>query len=221
MVKETRKIQKSIQMPLVITTCIVVSLVVGLAIGSKYGSSVHPKTPKATKALQSTDAGFRIATSADKDKALHQIKSQFRMQSTVNCGDDTVQEDREKVFDQYLKINKYANRAVIRGCSYTDTLLAKNPVKEVWEQTSVNIALDARANPVWRDECLASDILRADTQIRSENSTIDSYNLVECRMLKERDLMAYLQQKVGEKPTEKGIAEVIQSAEDSARMAQQ
>lgn len=184
----------------------VIIFVVGIAVG--YLMS----TPTPTK-----DAVYEVASKKLIDTAKDEIRTGFKAQSTDNCGQpagEGASQDRSKVFEQYLKVNKYANRAVIRGCSDVDNLLAKNPVSGKWEMTSVNIALDARANPVWQRVCLIDDITVADTKTRPENTSIDVGNLVGCRKLSERDQVAHILRSTGQKPSEAGIKEYIRGSEE-------
>lgn len=162
-----------------------------------------------------TDPGYKLASSKSIDSAKNDIRREFADTATICTREDdknTIQ-TRKDVFEKYLKVNRYANRAVIRGCSDTDSLLVKNSLSGKWEMTPVNIALDARANPVWQTECLIDDITKADAKIRQENNSIDTNNLVACRILKERDQIFYLGKSVGYDLSEKDIQSQIAAAE--------
>lgn len=118
------------------------------------------------------------------EQARQDIVKQYLAASSTACTNpsDPIQpQARAAVFYQYLRVNRYADRAVIRGCNDTDTLLAKTA--RGWEQTSVNISLDLRANPAWQRACRITDITRADTVVRPENSSIDAFNLKECNYI--------------------------------------
>jgi hypothetical protein len=103
--------------------------------------------------------------------------------ASTTCRNDTrSHEDRVKQFNKYFKVNKYANRAVIRGCGDADSLLAKAD-NGTWHKTSVNIILSSRQNPWWQKECLIDDITTADTVVRPENRSIDQFNYDICNHL--------------------------------------
>lgn len=146
------------------------------------------------------DARYSLASSSDIAAAKDAISARFKAQSSTNCTDssDPIKPaDRQAVFDKYLKVNKYANRAVIRGCNDIDKLLIKDPVTDEWKTTSINVSLDTRANPAWQVECLIDDITKADDTVRSENSSIDTSNLVGCRIIKEREQVVNILSKSG------------------------
>lgn len=128
----------------------------------------HPKPP--------------IATAEQLQRAHTLIVHQYVSESTVCKSDNVSSEVRVQLFEKYLRINKYANRAVIRGCNDGDSLLAKVKTGQ-WQRTDVNINIDLRANPKWQRACQIDDIIKADTVIRSENQSIDAENLAECQYL--------------------------------------
>lgn len=150
------------------------------------------------------DPRYALATSSELKAAKAAITAKF----PSGCDD----------FDKYLKVNKYANRAVVRTCDQSDYLLAKNPLNGEWEQTTVNMALDARANPAWQVECLIDDITTADTKVRGENSSIDTYNLIGCRKIMEREQVVNILFKSGtfkrSELTQKDVDVYIKGAED-------
>lgn len=84
-----------------------------------------------------------------------------------------------------LRINKYANRAIVSDCSDRDTLLYKNSSGE-WTETTVNLQIGNRVSPTWQKECEIEDITVTDDTVRPENSSIDELNLKECKELKRR-----------------------------------
>jgi hypothetical protein len=129
---------------------------------------------RAPKLIKATPAQIAFAR-AD-------IEAQFKTSETTCVGDNLDAAKREQVFDAYLKVNQYANRAVMRSCNNQDSLLALTA--DGWQKTSVNMALDARVNPVWQKACLIDDITFADDQARPENSSIDSVNLEQCNYLR-------------------------------------
>lgn len=139
------------------------------------------------------DPRYEVANAAQIKAAKDAITADYKEDSSTKCSDpsDPISPaDREAVFDKYLKVNKYANRAVIRGCGDHDSLLAKNPASGEWDATTINVSLDTRANPSWQIECLIDDITKADTVVRPENSSIDTGNLVGCALLKEQEQVA-------------------------------
>lgn len=187
----------------------VASLVLGLAVGV-YSTQKHASDPR-----------YELASRSEISTAKASITSLFKAQSSTQCTDETdpiSPQDREKVFDDYLKVNKYANRAVIRGCSDTDSLLAKNPINGKWEEAAANISLDTRANPAWQRECLIDDITKADEIVRPENGTIDTSNFIDCRVLLEREQIYTILVLSGtyksSEITQKDIDHYIKSAED-------
>ena len=126
-----------------------------------------------------------LASTEEKAKATAEITDKYLRTSSVDCSDPTdpiKPQDRVQVFKDYLKVNSYANRAVIRGCNNVDTLLYKNKKGE-WARSTVNISLDRRANPKWQKECLIQDITKADTVVRPENASIDASNYELCAQL--------------------------------------
>ncbi len=162
-----------------------IGVIVGLLVGY-YGS---PKSH--------IDPRFTPASQAEIAKALADVTQQFEAKSSTECKDTTdpiKPQDRVAVFKKYLKVNRFANRAVIRGCNDIDGLLAKG-VDGKWFRTTVNVSLDKRAAKLWQAECLIDDITVADDKVRPENTTIDVFNLVYCRKLSEQELVTqYLHQ---------------------------
>lgn len=138
----------------------------------------------------SVDPRYVLASKSELRAAETAITNKFINESSIGCTDPTdpvSPDDRVEVFKKYLKVNKYANRAVIRGCNDIDSLLAKNPITGEWGATTVNVSLDTRANTAWQHECLIDDITKTDTVSRPENESIDVYNFVDCRKLLERE----------------------------------
>jgi hypothetical protein len=90
--------------------------------------------------------------------------------------------DKYELNYRNLRINKYADRAIISDCSDYDTLLYKNKSGQ-WVQTTVNLQIGNRVNPVWQKECGIEDITVADDMVRPENGSIDQMNLEECRQV--------------------------------------
>lgn len=127
---------------------------------------------------------LRIATAEELRQAEIIIEAQgFKFRATDCYSDTKNHEERLATYDKYFKINKFANRAVIRGCNDIDTLLAKNE-RGVWEESYVNLSLDTRANPVWQQACLINDITIADNVVRPENNSIDQFNLEQCQYMR-------------------------------------
>ncbi len=127
----------------------------------------------------------RIATLEEKAKAITEVKNAYLAKSSIDCTDPTdpiKPGDRVAVFEKYLQVNAYANRAVIRGCNNVDMLLYKDK-SGAWMASNVNLALDRRANPKWQKECLIADITRADSVMRPENRSIDTINFESCQKL--------------------------------------
>jgi hypothetical protein len=129
---------------------------------------------------------IHIASGAELELARTQISEQYLEASSTKCtnpSDPIKPFDRIAVFYKYLRVNRYANRAVIRGCNNSDTLLAKVQSGR-WEPTFINVSLDLRANPAWQKACLIDDITVADNAVRPENNSIDLFNLEACNYLK-------------------------------------
>lgn len=82
-----------------------------------------------------------------------------------------------------IKINKYANRAVVTDCAERDELFLKTK-NGMWAPTNINLQLSNRANPTWLKECLIEDIVVADEIVRPENASIDAMNIEECKRIK-------------------------------------
>lgn len=128
--------------------------------------------------------------------AKDEITSQYLAESSTNCNDPTdpiKPAERAAVFRKYLKVNSDANRAVMRGCNDTDTLLVKTSDGQ-WRKTPVNISLDRRANPRWQKECNIQDITTTDDRDRPENSTIDEINFKICKYINQHDSVPTLQE---------------------------
>jgi len=147
-----------------------VFLLVGISIGFFANS------------LQSTER----ASAQEIELAKNEIAKLFDGKTVDACwevfdGENFSAEKYELTF-RNLRINKYANRAIITDCGEFDTLLAKNKSGQ-WIQSSVNLQIGNRVNPVWQKECGIEDITVADDTVRPENSTIDEMNLEECRQL--------------------------------------
>ncbi len=126
------------------------------------------------------------ASGAELEKARKDISKQYLAESSTKCSgkdDPTKPTDRVEVFYKYLRVNKFGNRAVIRGCYDFDNLLYKNKSGE-WVKTTVNMSLDTRVNPKWQKECLIEDITVADDVVRPENDSIDLLNFQECNDFK-------------------------------------
>jgi len=103
----------------------------------------------------------------------------------VACTDSTdpiAPSGRFVVFYKYLRVNRYGDGAVIRGCNNVDSLLAKN-ANGIWIKTAVNIALDVRVNPALQKACRVSDITSSDDKVRPENASVDATNLKLCEQL--------------------------------------
>jgi len=135
--------------------------------------------------LNISKSDLHLASTEEKATATTEITDKFLQANSTACSDpsDPVKpQDRVNVFKNYLKVNGYANRAVIRGCNDIDTLLYKSKTGE-WTRSTVNISLDRRANPKWQKECLIQDITRADTVERPENKSLDDINYDLCRQL--------------------------------------
>jgi hypothetical protein len=132
-----------------------------------------------------TGSNLRIATYEEKAKAEADISDKFLAKSSLQCtdlSDPIMPKERVAIFKQYLKVNAYANRAVIRGCNNVDNLLYKDKTGD-WILSAVNITLDSRMNPEWQKACLIQDITRADSVVRPENKSIDTINLETCQGL--------------------------------------
>jgi hypothetical protein len=127
-----------------------------------------------------------LASAEQLQTARMQIIAQYEAVATTCSNDNTTPEIRTQTFNKYLRINRYGNRAVIRGCNDGDSLLAK-VTSGSWQRTNVNISIDLRANPKWQRACLIDDIIKADTVIRPENQSIDAENLAECQYLASHD----------------------------------
>lgn len=117
------------------------------------------------------------------ESARAEVEHQYLGLSTT-CGpqDNLTPEQRKTSFYEYLRVNRYANRALIRSCNDIDHLLAKTE-KGAWEMTGVNVSLDQRAGPTWQTACLIDDITLTDNVSRPENNSIDKMNLEHCRYM--------------------------------------
>lgn len=141
----------------------------------------------------------RLASGDEMSSAYKGVSAKFLAASSTDCGgptDPIKPADRTAVFYQYLRVNRYANRAVIRGCNNVDHMLAKT--SNGWEMTSVNISLDLRANPTWQKACMIDDITRQDDKVRPENSSIDSMNLTECDYIRQHNTVPSFQDLIKE-----------------------
>lgn len=146
--------------------CLVVFALIALAL---FLCVPHYKPLKIASLQQLTDAHRDI------------IHAYFVSETT--CQNDTVDHNtRVKTFNKYFAVNRYANRAVMRGCNDSDVLLAKDDAGK-WQKTDVNIVLSSRQNPQWQKACLIDDITTADSKVRPENASIDAFNLESCERL--------------------------------------
>lgn len=146
-----------------------------LTIGFVIGWSLRPHP-----------AQLPLATAEQKEHAVQEISRLYRAANTTGCSDPSDPkklQDRIAVFTAYLRVNSYANRAVMRGCNNADYLLAKTKAGS-WVRTNVSLALDARVNARWQQECLIQDITVTDTEIRPENTSLDNLNFEECRKIR-------------------------------------
>lgn len=126
---------------------------------------------------------LKLATMDEVNQAHHDIIHAYFLKETRCQNDNRSARDRILEFNKYFKVNKYANRAVIRGCNDSDLMLARADSNK-WLVTEVNITLNTRQNPVWQQACLIDDITTADTKVRSENASIDDHNLSVCDKLR-------------------------------------
>jgi hypothetical protein len=125
---------------------------------------------------------LKLASDQQIQDAHHDVIQKFFV-STTTCKNDVEDKAaRIKEFNQYFKVNKYANRAVIRGCNDADMLLVKGEDSQ-WQPSNVNIILDFGQNPEWQKACLIDDITKTDTKVRPENNSIDANNLKLCDSL--------------------------------------
>ena len=139
----------------------------------------------ACAALLSILQAPKYATGQQMEDARRTIAEQFINESSVQCSDtsDPISPTgRIVVFYKYLRVNRYADRAVIRGCNNIDSLLAKKS-DGTWVKTDVNMALDARVSTRWQSACNIADITIADDTLRSENTSIDETNFQLCMQL--------------------------------------
>lgn len=126
---------------------------------------------------------LKLASQDQINQAHHDIITSYFTSSTTCKNDSRTPQERIAEFNKYFKVNKYANRAVLRGCNDTDTMLEKADNGR-WLKTDVNIVLSSRQNPVWQKACLIDDITTADTKVRPENGSIDAGNLAVCDKLR-------------------------------------
>jgi hypothetical protein len=141
-------------------------------------------TAKLTTTAKTTT--LHTASAAELASARQDIVQKYKEENSTKCSDlsDPISPvDRGAVFEKYLKVNKYANRAVARGCNDIDFMLYKDS-SGLWQRSNVNISLDTRANPKWQEECYLQDITTADDVVRPENSSIDENNYNECHKIK-------------------------------------
>lgn len=124
----------------------------------------------------------QIATDQQIQDAHHDIIKAYFVANTTCKKDVEDKTTRVKEFNQFFKVNQYANRAVIRGCNDGDFMLAKDDTGK-WQRTDVNIILSSRQNPEWSKACLIDDITTADAKVRPENNSIDAFNLKLCDSL--------------------------------------
>src|SRR5436309_10737948 len=68
---------------------------------------------------------LKLASAEQINQAHYDIITHYFTKSTTCKNDTRTAKDRILEFNKYFKVNKYANRAVIRGCDDEDTLLAK------------------------------------------------------------------------------------------------
>lgn len=128
-----------------------------------------------------------LATQAEKDVARREIVATYMKDGTTCKNDSMTQPERVETFDAYLKVNAYANRALMRLCGDSDVLLAK--INGRWLPTDINIRLDSRQNPTWQQACEIQDITMPDTIVRSENASIDASNLKTCTYIADHNAL--------------------------------
>ena len=153
-------------------------IIVAILAGVGIGLLVAPK-PQA----------ISLASQADINNAYRTITEQYYYSDKTLCSDPNgmiSETEALTYFKKYLKINGYANRAVVRFCvkntSYSDALLAKDKSGN-WFLTEVNMNLSTRVNPKWQKQCLIQDITTPDTVVRPENQSIDDMNFQSCEKL--------------------------------------
>jgi hypothetical protein len=129
-----------------------------------------------------------VATATQLEASRAAIAQQYLTDGAANviCGVKGTPVPSE-TFYKYLRVNVHNDRAVIRGCNDVDLLLAK--IDDKWQTTEVNINLSLRGNPTWLRACDVTDIIRADTVVRSENSSIDADNLKMCQSLQNNKIL--------------------------------
>lgn len=152
-----------------------IQITIALIVGFGVGFIIKPQTKQ-----------LNLATALQKEVARQEVSKMYlNKDGVINCTDPTdpiKPKDRTTVFNNYLQVNGYANRAVVRGCNNTDQLLAKTKQGN-WIMTEVNMNLDARVNPKWQKECLIQDITVTDTVTRPENESIDNGNFQDCQKI--------------------------------------
>lgn len=149
-------------------------LVIGFTAGFYAKTSTIQQTLQYASAQEIENAKNAISE-LYKDKAIDSCKG------PTEASDLTA--DRYELNYNYIRINKYANRAIITDCGGYSTLLAKNSLG-VWNATNINVVTSNRVNPIWQKECLIDDITVADDIVRPENSSIDQFNLEDCKKLR-------------------------------------
>lgn len=163
--------------------CLIIGLVVGLTVRSLIS------TDSGSSSTHDVPASVAGANPEEIEGAKNQIAELYKGQLVeacwqVNHGENLAAGKYELTY-RNLRINKYADRAIITDCSDSDTLLAKNQAGQ-WVKTDVNVQIGNRVNPTWQKECGIEDITVADDQVRPENSSIDATNLAECKRLNQQ-----------------------------------
>lgn len=160
--------------------CLIIGFGIGLAVQAII-SSDHDARRAATLTV--------AASPQDIENAKNQIAELYKGQTVGACWE--VNRGERLAIGKYeltyrnLRINQYADRAIITDCGDFDTLLVKNNAGQ-WMKTSVNLQISNRVNPTWQKECGIEDITVADDQVRPENSSIDAMNLAECKKLNQQ-----------------------------------
>ncbi len=112
---------------------IIIALTIGIALGVGLESALVPQPIQ-----------LNLASAAEKENARQDIARMYLTNNgSINCTDPTdpiKPQDRTSVFNKYLQVNGYVNRAVVRGCNNVDQLLAKTKNGE-WVMTNVNVNL--------------------------------------------------------------------------------
>lgn len=123
-----------------------------------------------------------VASQNEVQDAHKAVIQKYFVASTTCAHDNLSHADRVKAFNKYFGVNQYANRAVIRGCNDSDSVLYLDDSGQ-WQKSDVNIVLSSRQNPEWQKACYIDDITVADSKVRPENASIDSNNLKICNSL--------------------------------------